>query len=129
MKALYVIMLIGLAAGTTGCNSHDANQSNQVRHGEREVKDPVDLDRGHSVAAPPACIDGTVDRAANQAQTAIDAAAIRTQQVTSDVNRAVDHAQAEAQQVTNDAARLGNDATRAVNSAARDIDRLKNAFR
>ncbi len=134
MKTIVKVILMGLVAAMTGCGSHD---SNQAHDGGRDARNRavVDNTRGIDVGSriddrnivnpAPACINGP----ANQAVTAVDAAAARTEQVTRDVNHTARQVQAEAQQTANDAAQLGNDATHAVNSAERDLSNLKNAFR
>ena len=119
--------LLGIGVFMTGCGAHDDKQAHD---GGRDVRNRTVVDNGRGrdngvIDSAPACISGP----ANQAVTAVDAATVRTEQVTADVNHTARQVQAEAQRTANDAAQLGNDATHAVNSAERDLSNLKNAFR
>ena len=140
MKTFVKFILMGLVGAIAGCGSHESKEAHDngrkvenrgvVENGRGQAPNySTRIDDRSTFDSTPTCNTNPVNKAAGQAVGAVDAAAARTQQVTSDVNRTAAHVQGEVQQAAGDAAQLSNDAARAVNTAERDIDRLKNAFR
>jgi hypothetical protein len=131
MRIMTTVVLMSLALGAAGCNSHD---SNQVRSDERAVKKHTGAETTvGDVKLPPVVSVPVIDQAAGQATEVIRTATDNVDRATHDVNRTAERVQADAQQVTNDAARLTNDAAKAennvLNNAAQDLNRFKNALR
>ncbi len=119
MKIVTTLVLLGIAAGMAGCNSH---ASSEGRNGERATNNRGSVNGSSAV-----------NQAADRAIDTIDATAAAANQVTAEVNHTAVKTQVEAQQVTNDAARAANGvmntATHDLNSASRDLNKLQNAFR
>ena len=131
MRIVITRLLIGLAAGIAGCNSHTANEGHANDRPASSRVNPVVGDRAINQAAGQAI--NTIDRTAATADRVIDTATASADRTVHEVNRTALTVQSDAQRATSDAARLSNDATRAgsnlLNNAQRDVNKLNNLLR